>query len=107
LVGQLPNPTRYYGTTRYETALEIARHLSTNVHTIFLVTGGNFPDALTGSGLAARTNSPGILVARDAVDDEVRLFLQAKASEIDNMVVLGGEGAVAEMTVSQILDWLR
>lgn len=107
LLGQLPKPTRYAGASRYETALEIVKQLQPNLNTLFLVTGETFPDALTGSVLAARTNSPLILVSRFEVADAVREFLEAEANKINSLIVLGGDGAVAESNVNEILTWLR
>ena len=54
----LPRVTRYGGMDKYDTAIAIAKGMQADTQTIFLATGDNFPDALAGSVLAARTNSP-------------------------------------------------
>ncbi len=48
------NGIRVAGQNRYETALEVAKHYSAPGHTVYIATGLNFADAVTGGVLAAK-----------------------------------------------------
>ncbi|MFP3470980.1 cell wall-binding repeat-containing protein, partial [Micrococcus sp. SIMBA_144] len=56
VAGQLPAPVRYGGANRYATSAEIAMKLNPADKAV-VATGANFADALTGSILAARSES--------------------------------------------------
>lgn len=93
VASKLPSPTRYGGTDRYETAIKITAGLGTSTDKIFIATGENFPDALAGSALAARTGSAIILVDV-SVPSAVSQFLSTKSGTVNSVVVLGGTGVV-------------
>ncbi|MGD7024767.1 cell wall-binding repeat-containing protein [Rossellomorea vietnamensis] len=86
--------TRTAGADRYGTlaALLKAYQTGTDTNTVLITTGENFPDALTASSLAARTNAPLILVS-DEIDKQTAAFLDAygKTTIIDHVKVIGGK----------------
>lgn len=102
---ELPHPIRYGGTSRYETAIKISEGLNTDTNSIFIATGKNFPDALSGSALAAKTGSAIILVDKD-IDPSVTNFLTNHLGSVKNIFVLGGTGVVLPNTINDVVESL-
>lgn len=94
------NIVRLSGSNRYETSLNIAKYFNMDSDTAALATGVNFPDALAGSVLAAKYNSPIILVDSNAVRQKEYL----DKSFYTKLLVFGGTGAVSDATVSNIVN---
>lgn len=92
---------RVSGTDRYATAAAASRDAyAPGVETVFVATGTEFADALTGSALAGHLEAPILLVKPDAVP-------KATATELDRLnpssvVVLGGTGSVSEAVKTQV-----
>ncbi|MDA3936238.1 MAG: cell wall-binding repeat-containing protein [Actinomycetota bacterium] len=89
------NVTRLAGATRYETgdliAAEVIEQLDWRYDgNAFCTTGGNFPDALAASSVAARLGWPILLTP---YGDNPTL-----PAETSDVTILGGTGAVAEAT---------
>lgn len=103
VANMLPVATRYAGANRYLTNLSILENLSGGSFTLCLATGTDFPDALVGSALAAKTNSSIILVDETLSEPQVREFLSKHKQEIKIRYVFGGSGAVSD----QVLDIIR
>lgn len=64
LVANGANIHRIYGATRYDTNRSVIKYFSQNSKQLFVATGKDFVDALTGSVLAAKNNT-GVLLADD------------------------------------------
>jgi 5'-nucleotidase / UDP-sugar diphosphatase len=90
----LPAPTRYNGTTRYETAAVIAKELMASDENAFVATGREFADALSGSVLAAKNNASMLLVKEDKLPDVTKKVIDELT--LTNFHVLGGPNAVSE-----------
>lgn len=84
--------TRISGTSRYETAAQLAKQFGRKPR-LYLATGTNFADALAGGALAARENLPLMLIGSgtDNLARSVASLLGATET-----VVLGGPGAVPD-----------
>jgi putative cell wall-binding protein len=94
-------PRRLSGPTRYDTAAAVvADAFPSPVPTVFVATGENFPDALSGSAAAAELGAPVLLVTRDAVPASVAA--QLERLQPSQVKVLGGPSAVSEAVVSQL-----
>jgi len=91
---QLTGVKRYAGIDQYQTGIAIAKGLGNNFNTIYLATGDNFPDALAGSALAARTGSPIILVDKYLNSTAVTNFLADHNLNIKNASILGGTAVI-------------
>lgn len=87
------NAERIDGTDKYDRNINVISKFkdTINFDTIFIASGNDFPDSLSGAALAAKTNSPVILINNNNID-KVKNFIKDK--DISNIVVLGGEGAV-------------
>lgn len=102
---QVPKPIRFGGKDRYETAVKIAEGLSADLFNIFVATGNNFPDALAGSVLAARTNSPIILVDQK-LTQEVSGYLFGRARGCKEVFLLGGSSVVPDTIIEQLAEYI-
>ena len=98
----LPLPTRYSGNDRYATAIAIANGMGTDPYLVYLATGTNFPDALAGSVLAARSNSPIILVNSSSGAEAAAQWFWWNSRDIKQSYVLGGSGAVPDSVIESI-----
>lgn len=87
----LPNPVRYGGPTRYDTGLAVNQKLKMGTSKAFIATGANFPDALAGSVLAAKTDAPILLAQRDIIPSATAKQLH----EYDTYSIFGGTGAIS------------
>lgn len=103
---KLPSPTRYGGSDRYDTAMKIANSLQTGTDKIFVATGENFPDALAGSALAAKTGSTIVLVD-NGLPSTVSQFIANNKDKIKNVYILGGTGVVLPGSVDSILNTIN
>lgn len=98
----LPLPTRYSGSDRYATSIAIANGMGTDPYLVYLATGNNFPDALAGSVLAARTNSPIILVNSSSGADAAVQWFWWNSRDVKQSYILGGSGAVPDSVLENI-----
>lgn len=95
------NIVRLGGQDRYETSTLIAEKFNLNTNIITIASGLNFPDALSGSVLAARKNSSVLLVDNNDVSRQKQLL---NTQKITNVIVLGGEGSIKSSTVNSLLE---
>lgn len=84
---------RIAGNSRYDTSLKIVRTLFNTNETIYVSTGKNFADALTGSVLAGKNNTGILLVDEDNFKNQ-QISKLIRENFIQNYVILGGEAAV-------------
>ncbi|KIL51162.1 cell wall-binding repeat-containing protein [Jeotgalibacillus campisalis] len=103
-----PNQKRLSGASRYETNSEIIDYFhnlnSVNMSTVFFATGQNFPDALSGSALAAMNGNPLILTnptnPRQTTIDTVSGY----AHETDKYYIIGGESILPTSTIEALFE---
>ena len=93
--------TRLAGKDRYETAVLIANHFAPDPPIIYIASAHNYIDAIAGSVLAAKTNSPIILVnpstQRLLTHDVMRFMLETKKRQSNTKIIaLGGPAALPE-----------
>ena len=97
--------TRISGPNRAATSVELARFFQPGADKMYIATGYDFADALTGAVLAAKEDS-GFLLVSTVVSGTVEDYLR----ELDpNLVILGGTGAVSrgvEERLASILNFL-
>ncbi|NFP92631.1 cell wall-binding repeat-containing protein [Clostridium sporogenes] len=100
----LKNPKRLYGADRYKTNIAIINEFKNelSLDKLYVATGRNYPDALTGSVLAGKTNSPILLVEGDTVNSSTLLFVKNNYSNINNVITLGSEGVVNDVVVKSV-----
>jgi Alpha-tubulin suppressor and related RCC1 domain-containing proteins len=97
---------RYWGMDQYETSVAVARGLRTNVNALVIATGENFPDALAGSALAARTGSPIILVDKQLSKAGVMNFLADNSGQIHRIYLLGGKAVIPDSSFVYLSSYM-
>lgn len=99
---QLPSASRIYGETRYDTNLAVYEHFNIESSTLYVATGDNYADALTGSVLAARNNSAIALVPQARrVLPQFEEFLDEE--QFEEFILFGGYNAISE-EIEEILS---
>ncbi len=85
---------RQAGADRFETAAAVARSAYSTASTVYVSTGMNFPDALSGGPVAGRQGAPMLLVTPDSIPAATRkALLELRPSRV---VILGGTSAVSD-----------
>lgn len=98
---KLANPDagqRYYGKNRYETSLAIAKEIGKagKIGTAVIVSGENFPDALTASILLKNLNGVLLLTPKNHLRQDIVDFLYDNRLDISNIVFVGGKEAISK-----------
>jgi putative cell wall-binding protein len=93
--------TRLAGDDRYATAAAVALKMNpSGAATVYIASGENFPDALSGAALAAQQSAPLLLTNTASLPQQTVSALQAlKPSKV---VILGGEQVIAPSVVTAI-----
>lgn len=96
IASSVPNSKRLSGNDRYATNLSINKEFEgvLDFNTIYLASGNNFPDALSGSALAAKNNAPIFLTDKDSISNETVNYIKSK--NVKKIVILGGTGSVSK-----------
>lgn len=97
VMSKLPNPTRIEGEDRFATNLAVLKTFEDefDFSRIFIATGNDFPDALSGSALACATKSPIILVDSKPIS-QTKKYINTKKEAITEVYIMGGEGVVSD-----------
>ncbi|ACA46871.1 cell wall-binding repeat-containing protein [Clostridium botulinum] len=86
------NIIRVWGNNRYDTSLEICKYFNLDSDIAVIANGENFPDALSGSALAAKQNAPIVLTnGKDMLNQKKYL----NTTNYKNLILLGGSGAIS------------
>lgn len=100
----LNNPVRLGGLSRYETNSAVLNYFADkfNYDKVYVASGENYPDALSGSVLASSSNSPLILVG-NSVDPSVMDSIKAQHNKYKNVIILGGAAVVSDALANSIV----
>jgi len=97
-LGKLPLPVkvtaRYAGYDQYETNTVVLNQLPFETATTYVATGENFPDALAGAALAAKSNAPILLLPRTQLSNSTTAFLNQKRASVSAFTIFGGWGVI-------------
>lgn len=88
---------RIGGNTRYETSLNICKYFNLDTNSAVIASGKGFPDALSGSALAAKLNAPIILTDGSNIIEQKRYL---DATNYSSLFLLGGKASVSEAAVN-------
>ncbi|MGH4120752.1 cell wall-binding repeat-containing protein [Clostridium sp.] len=105
VVKQLPNAERIIGKDKYERNINILNKFAKYIDfsRIYVANGEDFPDALSGSALAAKTSSA-VLLTNVKQGILTKDFIRKNITKIKQVDVLGGSGAVPNSTLKQLGD---
>jgi cell wall-associated NlpC family hydrolase len=100
----LPKSKRLSGNDRFGTNLSINNQFASDLSfdTVYLATALDFPDALSGSALAAKNNSPIILTGKNLISTDILNFIKDK--NVKHVVILGGTGVVSQAVQDNVND---
>lgn len=103
VVKDLPNMKRLSGIDRYETNLNVINEFlgDFNFNNLYLAYGGDFPDALCGSAVAAKDFAPIVLVSKSYT--RAQSLIRSKIDSIASLKILGGTFAMPDALVQSIL----
>lgn len=95
---------RIYGQNRYETSVEIAKHLSFSTE-VAIASGTNFADALSISEIAAQKQMPILLSSKNKLSSNVDSFI--KNMDPNKTYVIGGESSLSKNIINQVPGPIR
>lgn len=100
----ISNIERISGEDRYGTNIEILNKFSKefDLKSVYIATGQNFPDALTGSILAASSKSPIILVDTKLSQYTVK-YAKDNIDKIKSIYILGGEQVISDSIIKTLI----
>lgn len=104
LQGMKISVTRVAGHDRYDTAIKVAEQLSTPTE-IMVVTGDDYPDALSVGPIAALKQEPIILVPKDYMPASVKAYLSK--NKITKSYVVGNSNIISDNILSQFPGSIR
>lgn len=91
---------RISGDSRYATAAEVAEELGAGSGPLFVVSGENFPDALSAASYAAVLGAPILLVRGNEIPEEVLAAISALNPS--TVYVIGGTAAISDAVFNQL-----
>ena len=97
-------PIRLAGSSRYGTAVEIAKNMDDAPKEIFFACAGGFADALSAGAAAALKSAPIIYLGKDGdLNAETKAYLQQlkKKGCVKNAYVIGGAGVISDSMMSK------
>lgn len=103
IVKELPSPERIGGSNRYETNYKILNRFKEDINfeKVYVATGKNFPDALSGSALASKKNSPIILTADNPYGSTIKT-INENIDNINEAVLLGGKAVIPDKVLEKL-----
>lgn len=100
----VPDTRRVAGEDRYQTAELLAERFERDLDRVFVATGDDYPDALTGSALAGFEGGPLLLTKPDQAPASTDAALNRLSPQ--GIAVLGGEAAVHQDVVEDLQESL-
>lgn len=101
---QLPQPRRIAGANRYETAVKVIDAFQMPAVELFVATGEDYADALTGAVLAAKQEAPLLLVEKGRLSQPVKNWLDKRG--VHYVTLLGGTEAISQTVARSLGDIL-
>ena len=102
--------SRIAGTTRYDTAAQVAQYGVTSAghmwNRVGVATGENYPDALAGGVLQGKVGSVMLLTPTASLCTEAGYKLLNNRNDITTVTFFGGTGAVSQTTRTSVLSAL-
>jgi putative cell wall-binding protein len=105
VTNSLPGAVRIFGSDRYATnkAILDAFVNSIDFSFVFVATGSNYPDAISGSALAARLGGP-IVLTSSTPSIYTKEIITKNNMQIGSITALGGTAAVSNSAVNALID---
>ena len=96
---------RISGTDRYSTNLAVLDKFDGkyDMSNIYLASGNDFADALSGSAAAGEKNAPIVLVGGSDLSN-TKNYIQKKLNGVGQITILGGEASIPQNTANELLQ---
>lgn len=103
VMSKLKNPKRVAGKDRFATNLAVLNTFKSDFdfQNLYIATGSDFPDALSGSALAAQNRSAIVLSDTNPMPN-TKSFINGISGTLKNVYILGGTGVVSDTVVSNL-----
>lgn len=102
---------RIGGLNRYQVSVNVANYGIENydmdLSSLVVARGDLFPDALSGSPLAAFYGAPILLTTSTKLENNINNYLKQKQGQTDFMYILGGTGSVSPTTEQQLSSFIK
>ncbi|WP_368293248.1 S8 family serine peptidase [Dehalobacter sp. TBBPA1] len=100
VLSELPSPVRIGGADRYATSAGVLQEHKTAGQVLYIATGMNFPDALTGGILAATSSSNILLVSQSGLSASQKVLLSSYKGK--TVIAIGGAKALPSSVLTEI-----
>lgn len=104
VAGQLPEANRLSGSDRYGTNLAILEAYGVSSDALYVATGKDYADALTGAVLAAQGDT-GVILVHDRVPAAIQSYLSE--SNVSDLTIFGGTVAVSDAVKEALAEFLK
>lgn len=97
------NIERVGGSTRYETALEIAKYIDNNIYKVnqvFMVYGKGEADALSAGAISGQNRIPILLTNTNTINSDVKSWLTSK--KLYNGYIIGGTTIISNNVLNEL-----
>lgn len=104
VANKFTNVERIVGANEYERNINIIKRFQSDLDlsNICIATGTDFPDALSGSALAATMSSAIVLVDNSGIQDVTTQYITQSFAQTQNVYVFGLQGAVSDDVISKL-----
>lgn len=99
-VSAAPTIQRFGGSDRYETSIKVSQNNWQKSDYVILVSGEDFPDALSAAPLAKKYNAPILLNSGNSLKDSVKSEIVRLG--VKNVMIVGGTGVMPTSIESQL-----
>lgn len=98
------NVSRVFGNDKYDTAVEVAKKITASASSVelFVVTGEDYPDALSVGSIAGFKQMPIILAPGNDLPDSVKNYLSTV--NVSKSYVIGNSAIISDNVYSQFLN---
>jgi|GEM_PF-682316 Predicted glycosyl hydrolase len=97
-----PPSTRLGGMDRYETAVKVSQDGWTQSDYVILVSGENFPDAISAAPLAKKYNGPILITEGNKLNSLV--YQEVQRLKTKNVIIVGGTGVITSTVEQELKD---
>ncbi|OLN33011.1 cell wall-binding repeat-containing protein [Desulfosporosinus metallidurans] len=97
---------RVFGNDKYETAIAVAKQVTSTPSIIFVCTSDDFSDALSISPIASIKRDPIILVPNNNIPDSVKDYISSNKSIVKSYVI-GNSDEITDNVVNQFPNYER
>lgn len=104
IASQLKSNIRLGGASRYGTNAAVLNQFAGefSYEKVYVASGENYPDALSGSALASLSNSP-LILAGTSVNPSVMSSIKAQHEKYNNVIILGGTAVVSDAVANNVV----